>query len=50
MDADGNPLLNVLFWQKALIFGLESVACTRLTPACLRHSYVMDAKNAAFCR
>ena len=50
VDADGNPLIIVSFWQKALFPGLGGVACTCLTPACLRHSYVMDAKNAAFCR
>jgi hypothetical protein len=25
----------VPFWQKALFFGLENTACTRLTPTCL---------------
>jgi hypothetical protein len=47
MDADGNPLLIGLIWQKALFFGLESAVCTRLTPANLWHRNV---KDAAFCR
>ena len=37
----------VPFWQKALFFGLESVACTRLTPIHAWHGIV---KDAAFCR
>ena len=46
MDADGNPLSIGSFWQKALFFGQEFAACSRLTPAPLWHKNV---KNAAFC-
>jgi len=46
VDADGNPLLAGSFWQKALFFGLESVACPRLPSACLLHR---NGKDAAFC-
>ena len=47
VDADGNPLLQVLFWQKAVFFGRESATRPRLTPTCLWHRNV---KDAAFCR
>jgi hypothetical protein len=46
VDADGDPLSIVPFWQKALFFGLESAAYPRLTPTCLWHRNV---KDAAFC-
>jgi len=47
VDADGNPLRIGPFWQKALFFGLEGSAYTRLTQACLWHRNI---KDAAFCR
>jgi hypothetical protein len=47
VDADGNPLLIGLFWQKAFFFGLEYAACAHITPTCLWHQNV---KDAAFCR
>jgi hypothetical protein len=46
MDADGNPLSLVLYWQKALVLSRWSEA----RPRCLLDYFTNPlARNAAFC-
>jgi len=46
VDADGNPLSIGPVWQKALFFGLECAACTRLIPTRPWHRNVKTPPSA----